>query len=303
MLSSLTVQNFQSHKKTEIEFHPGVNVFWGTSDSGKSSLFRSVAWVATNRPGGESFRSNWGGETYVGIGVEDQLVQRARDTKVNEYRIQDYHSGVEDMVFSAIGQAVPFEVQKLLNLSDINFHSQHDPSFLLSSTAGEISRKLNEITKLSVIDTALAAANRKGTEELRNKGSLERAILEAEVGIEQLQWLDEADTAVAELEKQEQLLDDLRTAADELAVQLEKLIQIDSRIKSLPDTSLLPTVEALLNEIQQNEDQRRVSDELQRQLSSYSRLTVSIDQKTKEVKQYENQFQQTFPKVCPLCNK
>ena len=57
MLKKLTINNFQSWKKTTIKWHKGVNVIIGKSDKGKSALFRSMYFLIKNRPLGDGFIS------------------------------------------------------------------------------------------------------------------------------------------------------------------------------------------------------------------------------------------------------
>ena len=46
----ITLENFQSHKHTEMEFGPELNVIVGPSDSGKSAIIRALKWVMYNEP-------------------------------------------------------------------------------------------------------------------------------------------------------------------------------------------------------------------------------------------------------------
>jgi len=71
MIKQLTIKNFQSHKKTKLEFSDGVNIIIGQSDSGKTAIIRALNWVVNNKPSGDSFRSHWGGDTNVEITMED----------------------------------------------------------------------------------------------------------------------------------------------------------------------------------------------------------------------------------------
>jgi len=45
MINSLTIQNFQSHKNTTLEFDNGINIIIGQSDSGKTAIIRALNWV------------------------------------------------------------------------------------------------------------------------------------------------------------------------------------------------------------------------------------------------------------------
>jgi len=147
MIKSLSLQNFQSHKKTNLEFSDGVNVIIGASDSGKTSIIRALRWLIWNRPGGDAFRSTWGGKTEVTLDLNGIVVSRIKD-KDNIY----YGDGLE---FTAFGTEVPFEIKHLLNLNETNLQSQMDSPFLISSTPGEVASHFNRIAHLDQIDSGL----------------------------------------------------------------------------------------------------------------------------------------------------
>ena len=113
MLKSLTVSNFQSHRKSELKFHPNVNVISGSSDVGKTAIIRALHWVIWNRPQGNAFRSNWGGDTEVVLHTDKDCVTRLRTTKQNLYYLND-------LEFNAIRTDVPDEIKQVLNVSEIN---------------------------------------------------------------------------------------------------------------------------------------------------------------------------------------
>jgi len=147
MIKTLTLQNFQSHKKTNLEFSDGVNVIIGQSDSGKTSIIRALRWLIWNRPGGDAFRSTWGGETEITLDLNGIIVSRSKD-KDNLY----HGDGIE---FTAFGSEVPFEIKHLLNINEINLQSQMDSPFLISSTPGDVAKHFNKIAHLDQIDGGL----------------------------------------------------------------------------------------------------------------------------------------------------
>lgn len=149
MINSLDIQNFQSHKKSRLEFHSGVNVIIGPSDSGKTAVLRALRWVNYNEPSGDSFRSNWGGETVVSEDFENSdKVTRFRSNVENEYLLND-------TVFTAFGREVPREIAKVINMNEVNLQSQFDSPFLLTSTPGEAAAHFNRIAHIDKIDIAL----------------------------------------------------------------------------------------------------------------------------------------------------
>lgn len=151
MLKKVIIENFQSHEKSEFEFVPGVNVIIGESDTGKSAIFNAINWVATNRPLGESFRSEWGGDTQVVIHTTDKKKITRRRTHSNN----DYVVGRE--VLTAFGADVPQEVTDTLRLLPQNIQSQMDAPFLLSLSPGEAAKMLNKAAAIDEIDSGIAA--------------------------------------------------------------------------------------------------------------------------------------------------
>ena len=55
VISSLTLENFQSHKESKIVFDKGLTVIIGQTDQGKSAIIRALKWVLYNEPRGTDF--------------------------------------------------------------------------------------------------------------------------------------------------------------------------------------------------------------------------------------------------------
>lgn len=149
MLKSLTIQNFQAHKRLEVRFDPRITTIIGPSDVGKSAVIRALTWLATNKPAGTAFIREGSKATNVELFVDGKTILRHRSASVNTYEL-------DGQELKAFGNDVPPEVLKLLNLSSVNFQGQHDSPFWFSETAGEVSRQLNQIVDLGVIDSTLA---------------------------------------------------------------------------------------------------------------------------------------------------
>lgn len=198
MLKSISLQNFQSHKNTELQFDPGVNVIIGSSDAGKSAVLRAMLWTIFNRPSGESFKSYWGGDTTVDISLEKETISREKGEE-NLYVVSS-SSLKKPVEFRAFGQKIPDEISSLFNISDINIQKQMDAPFLLSATPGEVGRILNQAVKLDIIDTAqknISSTLRQEKNLLLNTRS---TISEKQEELEKYKWLPEADIQLANLE-------------------------------------------------------------------------------------------------------
>lgn len=194
MLEKLTIENFQLHKKLVIDLSPTVTTIVGASDKGKSSIIRAILWLATNSPSGDSF-INWDAKsTTVTQQVDGREIQRHRGKTANTYSL-------DGREFKAFGNDVPEEVLELLNLSEINFQQQHDSHFWFCETAGEVSRQLNRIVDLSVIDSTLANLSKVGRETQARIKVLEGQLGEAKESRSSLKWARKADRDLAEVER------------------------------------------------------------------------------------------------------
>lgn len=144
MFKQLQIKNFQSHKNSILEFHPGVNIIIGQTDTGKTAIVRCLKWINFNRPTGEAFKSNWGGQTSVLLETDDHTIERIKGTK-NLYKL-------DNVDMTAFGTDVPQEIIEAVNMSETNYQFQHDNFFLLSNTAGEVAQFFNKIAHLDKID-------------------------------------------------------------------------------------------------------------------------------------------------------
>lgn len=155
MLTKLILKNFKSHQRLKIKFDPKITTIIGTNYKGKSTVLRAIRWVTFNKPRGNSV-INWNvkrGFAKVKLFFDDKTVTRTKSlSKKNKY---NYYK-LNQEKFSAMGTETPTPVKQQLNLSPINFQGQHDTPFWFGKTNGEVSRELNTIVNLGVIDKTLA---------------------------------------------------------------------------------------------------------------------------------------------------
>jgi len=209
MLRRLRLRNFQSHKKTDIELSPGLNVFMGKSRQGKTSLaIRAPRWLMQNQPRGDAFFT-FGKKTcsVTGETVSGEVVTRLRDKDANCYVIND------GIPLKAVRTDVPQQVQDIFALQQLNWQMEHDGPYLLNDTAGEVVRQLNEVVKLDDIDKSLshiASRLRSSTAELKASKAL---LEEEEAGLLEFAYLADMSTDLVQLEKQEKKADTLHKDA------------------------------------------------------------------------------------------
>lgn len=311
MIKQLSISNFQSHKKTTLEFSEGISVIIGQSDSGKSAILRALNWVINNKPGGEAFRSNWGGDTEVILELEDEgEVLRYRTKKVpNGYQIhypakEKKKTGKVANTFRSFGQNVPEEIKQIINFSSLNLQGQHDAPFLLALSGGEVAKYLNQIVNLDKIDSSLSNIGkllRKEQTDLKHK---EDDYNESNIKLKEYNWIDEAEGYLEELELFERNLKHKNEKASKLTRYINGLITIDEQLTELPDlTKYALQVEKLLDDQRVLVLKKTKLIKLQDKLKWIRECEEQIEFEEGLLKTNEKEFKQLMPQQCPLCGK
>lgn len=221
------IKNFQSWKEAQFDLAPGVNVFVGMSDRGKSAVARAIEWVLTNKPSGDEFCSDWGGDTEVSIMLADGIeVSRTKGKSVNEYRI----STLSDPLIGFGKGPPPQAVLDVFNMSEINIQTQDDPYFLFDESPPEIGRRLNAVASLSDIDTAFSNVNQRLRSTKADLTACNSSLVREQGLLLELLWVDDADRSLKKLETKSALLSQTRTTEMELRNVRDSLTNLRARI-------------------------------------------------------------------------
>lgn len=153
----LELQDFQAHHLFKVELSPSITTIKGPTDVGKSSILRAVRWACQNDLAGDEFIRDGAKKTIVSLTVRDgggneltlRRIKSIASTGINLYEL-------EGKEFKSFSVGVPADIKNLLQLNEINFQAQHDSPFWFNETAGEVSRRLNAVIDLSIIDTTLS---------------------------------------------------------------------------------------------------------------------------------------------------
>jgi len=162
MIQTLLIENFQSHKRTEIEFSPNLTVIIGLNNYGKSAVIRALKKVVRDEPDGNVFIRDGENELHITLntnkGKIERLLRLDGGSDANKYVVNDT---LEFVKFSKTG--IPVEVLSVLNISDyqkfgdfefdMNFQNQFDNLFLivgqgLPSIRGKVLSKITGIDKI-----------------------------------------------------------------------------------------------------------------------------------------------------------
>ena len=301
MITKIEIKNFQSHKNTVLEFDKGVNVICGESDNGKSAVIRAIRWVIENQPQGtEKINSNWNEDFKEPLSVklytEKGYVERIRDKKRNGYNI--CKNSEEEIILDAIGKGVPKEVTDFLNVSDVNFQFQLDPPYLLTKSAGEASKYLNEIVHLDSIDKIMSIADSDKRQLSSEQKIVESDIKKLEEELKDTEWVDDAQQLYRRVQKYAEVLVNKNAIADELKETISdyesiKITDLSKQQKFVDkiDSIVIPDVSELTSEINDYE-QIKVTDlskqkELVFEIENIHIPEEDLSELTAEINEYE----------------
>jgi len=303
MIESVTIHNFQSHKKSTLKFHEGINAITGITDGGKSSVIRSIRLAAQNKPRGEGYRSDWGGDTEVIVNVtnKENLVEitRCKGDNKNEYRIK----GIEDP-YEALHTDVPEEIQNILNIAEVNIQSQHDSYFLLTETAGQVAKQFNKLAGLEVMDKMIKLVNSKikeiNAEEIESKKKLK----ETNEKIESLDWIDGAQEQVTELDGLSADMDSIQTTCNTIVDILTNVAGLQKQLDEYEDMSEIEKeADDLLQMIAEINTLENQYDNIDTFITNIESSQKNIERCTKEwnvaTKEYDKLLKELG--LCPFC--
>lgn len=156
MIERVKIKNFQVHLDKGVEFSPGVTTIVGRSDVGKSTILRALRWACLNDFSGGDFITHGKKEVKVLVALDNGLrIIRGKSQRASGNTYKLVVDG-KKKVFRSFKNTVPQAIQELLLLNEINFQKQHDSPFWFNESSGEVSRRLNAVIDLSIIDTTLS---------------------------------------------------------------------------------------------------------------------------------------------------
>lgn len=269
MIEKIQIRGYGANKKLDVEFSPTVTSIVGKSYKGKSWLLRALEWVCRNVPSGDAY-INWDSdEAKVRLSIDKKKVIRIRNKNDNLYRL----SG-RAKPFTALGVDVPKAIAEFVNVSNINFQRQHSTKknripFWFSETAGEVSRQLNSIVNLEIIDSTLA----KIATEVRDTNTIikvtEKALEKATQEKKELFYVKALDDKLRRIEKLQEIYQanvEKRSTIEQNLNLIAKYVSVrGNRLKLVSDGSKAMSAG-----------------------SKYAEITVSVDKLSKLVESAES---------------
>lgn len=155
LLTKIDIKNYQSIYDASLKLG-SITVFVGKSNSGKSALFRALKALSYNQSGSD-FISHGTTQTTVKLSVEDKTLTWKKGTET--------YYDLNGTKYSKTGTSVPYEIQSILKLPDIelddnlkispNFSGQFDSVFMLSESKGYISKIFGKLMNVNELYNAV----------------------------------------------------------------------------------------------------------------------------------------------------
>ncbi len=308
-IKRVIIENFQSHKKTIVEFAPNgqLTVVIGPSDTGKTAIIRALRWVLNNAPQGIDFIR--AGCTFARVSIEYQsghIVIRERSASKNQYKIIAPNTAREaPEVFEGFGIDVPLEIRKITGVQpvtigdlelNLNLAEQLDGPFLGKSvSAGTRAKVLGKLAGTEEIDQAGKTLGTDLFHRNQDKTDLTAELADLETAISGYDYLPVMAQKIAQLE---QLAETIRSGQE----RYEKLIalknnyvvlsqNISSCNQTLTKWAQVETAESVMiasraaGEKSQNlqalksrlKDNEAIVIDLQKVLSRFQNLDMAVD--------------------------
>jgi chromosome segregation ATPase len=329
----MRIEGFQAHDKLDVSFDPLITTIVGDSDRGKSSIIRALRWCCLNRPRGDGFIRSGFKRMKIRIKIDDTTVRRERGGGENVYAL-------DEQEYRAFSNDVPDSIQKLLNVADINFCSQHDAPFWFDFSPPEIARQLNKIVDLNAIDEVTASLGQMIRSTRSELGMVENRLAQAEAEYKELDYVSKVDSELEEVERKEEESQNLRSSFEQIEKLVGELNQAESRIKqfgalvqegnhiaslgdlaqgidekinrlmglvgSLADTEKLvgqevPVLDELETLLEKNQSVDKRINQLSLLIQQGSKQTLIIEEGQQGLEQVKERLSSELGGMCPIC--
>jgi len=200
-IKSVRIQNFQNHQDTFFELKPGLNIFTGSSDNGKSAISRSLHLAFLDYFRKYDVREGQkNAKVTITFNNGDWYSRTKGDTNEIEYQ----REGQKVVKHSRFSKNVPQDVTEFLGyipktLSGALPLANQEEKFFLITLSDEALPK--EISRLLGIDDLEEAASLLGSEVNKISGDIKKVVGEIESIKEKLEPYEDLDEKIKNLNK------------------------------------------------------------------------------------------------------
>jgi len=306
-IKQISLNNFQSHSATTIDFANGFNCIVGSSRSGKSSIVRALNFMFFDDWSG-TFVRNGTPHTSVTVTLDNgTVVKRTKGTTLNKIDVT-YPDG-KVQTFEKFGITAPPEVKRILGVHsvsidtdytvDINLADQDSPLFLLPDSAPTKTKFMNRLTGLHVVDSAIRTARNERTYNANVKKTCEESVTRL---LENLTKYDRLDTIKHDInfiyEKMENVNQNIERY-DKLTATAKRVRDIDKKLKKV--TRFMTTynkIRPIVDDVETKSESAKKLFKLGHIIDRIGIIHTTIQDLNKKQAALKDEY-----KVCPVCLK
>ena len=153
MISQIKLTNIEKHKDLTLNLET-INVIYGSTESGKTSVFRGLQWALFNDGTTDTLCNNKVKPKRCAISVtaEGHTIARESSPSDNVYVL-------DTKEYRAFRTNVPAPISALLNLTPVSVQSRRDMPFMVYYTASTNAEFFSNMFEVSEIQTAIKNVN------------------------------------------------------------------------------------------------------------------------------------------------
>lgn len=238
MFKKLKIKNFQSHENSELKFSSGINIIVpedvnDPNDVGKTSIFRALQLLCTNRPSGGNYfpKNKEKGKTEILVDLDNaEEISLIKNIKDKEVKSAIYKIGSKK--FEKFGASVPDQIVSALNISEINFQNQLEliSPYLITSTPGEIAKTIAKTIKIEKSDQWISSLTSEINFTNKDVIRVKQEICDIKIDLKKYENIEEIVLFVARLEKIEIKIKKYEDSYDDLININTEFIELENWI-------------------------------------------------------------------------
>jgi len=292
MLQEIELFNFKCHKHLTFSFSPNITTLVGRTGAGKTAVLTALYWVFFNKPTGTRFIRNGQEKTLVRIRIDNHTIERVRGKTKNYYKI-------DGKILKSFHTDVPEEVLNITRIGEPNVQRQFSLPFWISDSPLEVSRQLNTVVNLELIDNILSESLRIITRKTIEVKTKTEELEELKKRKEELSFVQEAKE---EFQNVKTLFESLQTLQKTISSLEEILSDFSSIQKKQKEYVWIEKIATALSEqaeqITQTSSQIR---SLESQLYTLKQKTEEQNRLSVQINELEEKIKELTKDRCPLC--
>jgi exonuclease SbcC len=287
-IKKVILENFQSHKHTEILFDEHLNVIVGPSDQGKSAIIRGIQWALFNEPSGDFFIREGEKECSIIIYFSDNTaIKRYKSRSKNLYYYYDEFG--KETIYEGFGLEVPKEIVDKIKIrkiflsgkqsNAINISEQLEGPFLLSENTNTRANAIGRLIGVHIVDDAIKDTLKDKTNLNSLKKNNEEQYQNLSDDLKKYDYLDDLKRILDKFEI-------IQGSINEKQAKLEKLIGI--RKDYIDCSNNIGNVKSIINRLENIDIVKEKSDRLNNCIRIYNIVNskkvnlINIDEKINE---------------------